>query len=145
MENNKSLADKYPPSEPCSCEVCLFYCRRPGWWTVDEADRAINAGYAHRMMLELSPGMSFSVLSPAFKGCEAAMASKTFAHNGCNFLVNGLCDLHATGHMPLECRYCHHDRKGMGQACHRDLENDWNTDKGKAIVVKWMRLTGFRG
>jgi hypothetical protein len=138
------LAEKYPPSEPCGCKICLDYCRRPGWWTVEEADKAINAGYAGRMMLEMSPELTFGVLSPAFKGCEVSFATNKCAPNGCNFLVNNLCALHGTGHMPLECRYCHHDRKGMGEACHLDIEKEWNTPAGQAIVVKWCRLTGFK-
>ena len=39
------LLEKYPPSEPCSCDICVNYCLRPGWWTVDEAKNAIRAGY----------------------------------------------------------------------------------------------------
>ncbi len=44
---------------------------RPGWWTVQEANEALHAGLGKRMMLEMSPDLSFGVLSPAFKGCEA--------------------------------------------------------------------------
>lgn len=65
-----SLKERYPPSEPCSCEICRSYCIPPGWWTVEEATRAIKAGYGKRMMLEISPEMTFGVISPAFKGCE---------------------------------------------------------------------------
>ena len=46
------------------CEVCLTYCARPGWWTVEEAARAMDAGYSDRMMLEISPELTFGVLSP---------------------------------------------------------------------------------
>jgi hypothetical protein len=145
MNFEQPLSEKYPPSEPCSCEVCANYCRRPGWWIVDEADNAIHAGYAHRMMLEMSPDLTFGVLSPAFKGCEVSFATNQFASNGCNFFINSKCDLHGTGHMPLECRFCHHDRPGQGEACHLDIEKEWNTPRGQAIVVKWCRLTGFRG
>ena len=42
----ESLREKYPPSPACACEVCLGYCIRPGWWTVEEAGRAVEAGYA---------------------------------------------------------------------------------------------------
>jgi hypothetical protein len=66
----KDLREKYQPSEPCSCHVRLGYCLRPGWWTITEAAKAIKAGYAGRMMLEISPEKPFGVLSPAFKGCE---------------------------------------------------------------------------
>jgi hypothetical protein len=65
---HSSLAARFPPSPPCSCETCLAYCARPGWWTVDEATRAIEAGYASRMMLEMAPDKTYGVLAPAFKG-----------------------------------------------------------------------------
>ena len=75
-----SIIKKYPPSEPCSCNICVSYCQRPGWWAVTEVTRAINAGYAKRMMLEMSPELTFGVLSPAFKGNEGNLAMQIFAH-----------------------------------------------------------------
>lgn len=133
------LRKKYPPSEPCCCAVCRSYCARPGWWTVEEASRAIEAGYGKRMMLEVSPDLSFGVLSPAFKGCERYYALQEYAKNGCNFLKNGLCELHDTGCEPLECLFCHHLRKGLGRQCHLDLEKDWRTPAGQILVSKWAR------
>lgn len=143
MKRRKTLAEKYPPSEPCSCSTCIGYCRRPGWWTVEEASRALEAGYAGRMMLEMSPDRSFGVLSPAFRGCEAQFAASQFADRGCTFFVDQRCELHGTGLMPLECRYCHHDRVGLGPRCHADIERDWNTAAGRALVVRWSDVTAF--
>lgn len=134
----KSLKERYPPSEPCSCEICRSYCIRPGWWTVEEASQAIKAGYGNRMMLEISPEMTFGVLSPAFKGCGGKYALQGYAHNGCNFLKNGLCELHGTGYEPLECLYCHHLRKGLGRKCHADIEKDWRTPAGQSLVKSWI-------
>lgn len=91
------------------------------------------------MMLEISPDMTFGVLSPAFKGCERNYALQEFAKNGCNFLNNGLCDLHGTGFEPLECLYCHHLRKGLGQKCHEDIEKDWRTPEGQNLVKEWIK------
>ena len=138
-----ALAEKYPPSSPCSCETCRSYCKRPGWWTVEEAARALEAGYAKRVMLEMAPGFTFGVLSPAFKGCETKFAFNEYASNGCTFLVDDKCELHGTGHQPLECRYCHHERAGMGPDCHADIEKDWNTAAGRTLVVKWSTAVGF--
>jgi hypothetical protein len=143
MKRKKSLAEKYPPSEPCSCSICVSYCRRPGWWTVEEAARAIEAGYADRMMLEMSPDRSFGVLSPAFRGCEVQFAMNEYASSGCTFLKDARCELHATGLTPLECRFCHHDRSGQGPLCHADIERDWNTAAGRALLVRWSNLTDF--
>lgn len=139
----KSLAEKYPPSEPCSCAVCASYCRRPGWWTVEEAARAIEAGYAGRMMLEMSPDRSYGVLAPAFRGCELRFAEEAYASRGCTFLKEGLCELHGSGLMPLECRFCHHDRAGLGPRCHADIGRQWNTAAGRALLVRWSDATGF--
>ena len=143
MKRKKSLAEKYPPSEPCSCSICVSYCRRPGWWTVEEAARVIDAGYAGRMMLEISPDRSFGVLSPAFRGCEVQFAMNEYAARGCTFLKDERCELHAAGLTPLECRFCHHDRPGLGSRCHADIERDWNTAAGRALVVRWSNLTDF--
>ena len=138
-----TLAEKYPPSPPCSCEICKSYCKRPGWWTVEEAAQALDAGYGKRMMLEMAPGFKFGVLSPAFKGNEGMFAFNEYAANGCTFLVDEKCELHGTGHQPLECCFCHHDRFGMGPRCHTDIERDWDTPAGRALIVKWSNAVGF--
>jgi hypothetical protein len=138
----KSLAHKYPPSEPCTCEICLGYYARPGWWTVEEAASALDAGYGNRMMLEIAPELTFGVLSPAFKGCEKSVATNLFAKNGCTFLKNDRCELFDSSHQPLECRFCHHERRGLGTQCHTDLEKDWKTPAGQAVVETWIKLVG---
>ena len=143
MSRKKSLIEKYPPSEPCNCTICLSYCKRPGWWSVKEASCAIEAGYGIRMMLEMSPERSFGVLSPAFKGCEMAFATNAYSSHGCTFLNDNHCELHGTGLQPIECRFCHHDRTGLGLRCHADIEKDWNTSAGRALVVRWSNRTGF--
>jgi hypothetical protein len=40
------------------------------------------------MMLEISPELNFSVLSPVFKGCEGNSALQKFLNNWCTFLEN---------------------------------------------------------
>lgn len=136
----KTIYEKYPPSEPCGCLICKAYCRRPGWWTVEEAAKAIESGYGRRMMLEISPELTFGVLSPAFRGCEGYYAIREFSSLGCNFLKEGLCELHGSGMQPLECRYCHHSRKGLGEKCHTDIEKDWNSLAGQKLVKEWMGI-----
>jgi hypothetical protein len=138
-----ALAQKYPPSEPCSCNECVSFCKRPGWWTIEEAEKAIEAGLANRMMLEVAPEFSFGVLSPAFKGNEVNYAMQLFAEQGCTFLKDNRCELFGSGNQPLECRFCHHDRAGQGKDCHRDIENDWNSERGKRLIVRWGNITGY--
>ena len=135
--------NEFPPSEPCGCEVCLAYCSRPGWWTVAEATRAIQGGYAECMMLELSPERTFGVLSPAFKGCEGFFAINEFSQNGCTFLEHARCQLHGTDFHPLECHFCHHSRVGLGQTCHAVLERDWNSRDGQTLVLAWLKTRGL--
>jgi hypothetical protein len=136
-----NLEKKFPPSHPCSCRVCLNYCQRPGWWSVEQATRAIDAGLANSMMLEVSPELTFGVLSPAFKGNEANVALQTFAQQGCTFLNDNLCTLFGTGLQPLECRFCHHSRHGLGPKCHAALEKNWNSRQGQKLVIKWSQMT----
>jgi hypothetical protein len=121
----------------------VSYCQRPGWWTVAEATRAINAGYANRMMLEMSPELTFGVLAPAFRGNEGNLALQIFARQGCTFFKNNLCELFGTGLQPLECRFCHHTRRGLGEKCHLDIEKDWYTQAGQRLVISWGKLTGI--
>jgi len=137
-----NLSRRFPPSEACACEVCRGFCVRPGWWVVNEARQALNQGYARRMMLEISPDRAFGVLSPAFAGCEGAIASNRFAGRGCTFLRGGLCELFGSGVQPMECRFCHHERLGQGPACHAALEEDWRAPAGRALVARWCHLTG---
>jgi Fe-S-cluster containining protein len=143
MKRKRTLGERFPPSEPCACDTCVGYCARPGWWSVEEAGRAIEAGYASRMMLEMSPDLTFGVLSPAFKGGEVDFANKLLASRGCTFLAGGRCELHGTGVQPLECRHCHHARHGAGPRCHAALEQDWNTHRGRALVSRWGQRTWF--
>ena len=138
-----NLKEKYPPSEPCSCDICKGYCIRPGWWTVKEAEKAIEAGLANRIMLEISPERNFGVLSPAFKGNEVNFALQIFSKNGCTFFHEGLCELFDTELQPLECRFCHHNRKGLGLKCHSDIEQDWKTKRGQKLVIKWIKIISF--
>ena len=93
--------------------------------------------------MEISPELTFGVLSPAFKGCESSIATNQFAESSCNFLKNGFCELHDTGYQPLECRYCHHERLGLGNKCHADLEKDWKTPVGQILVERWIKRIGL--
>lgn len=95
------------------------------------------------MMLEMAPALTFGVLSPAFKGCEMRFAYNEYASKGCTFLVGSDCELHGTGHQPLECRYCHHERAGLGPRCHAEIEKDWDTQAGRSLVVSWAKLVEF--
>ena len=140
---HKTLQERFFLSPPCACSVCVACCRRPGWWTVNEAERCLAAGLGGRMMLEMAPDFTFGVLSPAFYGCERGFAVQEYAPRGCNFLKHERCELFGSGLQPLECRFCHHERPGLGLLCHAELEKDWHTPAGQALVEKWARAVGL--
>jgi hypothetical protein len=110
-KHKKTLLEKFPPSEPCTCEICL---------------------------------LTFGVLSPAFKGCERSVATTQFSNNGCTFLQKDRCEMYGTGYQPLECRFCHHERRGLGTRCHAELEKDWKTPAGQALIETWIKQVGRR-
>ena len=139
----QTLTARFPASEPCTCPVCVGYCLRPGWWTVDQAADAIRAGYAGRMMLEMSPERSYGVLSPAFKGCELDFARQVFADRGCTFLQAERCELFGSGLEPLECLHCHHASPQAGHRCHAEIGRTWNSTSGRDLIVEWSQQTGF--
>lgn len=112
---------------------------------MQEAARAVAAGLGARMMLEISPNRTLGVLSPAFKGNEGQYAFNEFADRGCTFLTaDQRCELHGTGQQPLECRFCHHDRRGEGPTCHRALEKDWHSHAGRTLVAAWAAARGVK-
>jgi hypothetical protein len=143
MKQHRTLEERFPPSEPCGCAFCTACCARPGWWTVEGAARALDAGYGGRMMLEVAPNFRFGVLSPAFHGCEGNFALQEFSRSGCTFLKHGRCLLHGTGFEPLECLFCHHDRIGQGPVYHAALETDWDSAAGRRLVARWIAGAGL--
>ncbi|MBR7101931.1 MAG: hypothetical protein IKC74_06570 [Clostridia bacterium] len=138
-----NLKAMFPPSNGCTCSICQSYCKRPGWWTVDQAELAITLGYADRMMMEISPDFRYAVLSPAFYGCEGYIATNEASKNYCNFLKNGLCELHNTKILPLECAFCHHERTGQGKICHDAISMEWKTLRGQGLVAKWQDIVNL--
>lgn len=135
-----TLYTRFPPSSPCSCQICTYFCSRPGWWLVQEARLAIEHGLANRMMLEFSPDISYAVLSPAFKGNEGYFSLQAYAGNNCTFLIKGKCEIFKQDFQPIECRFCHHGRMGEGPECHTAIAHDWNSSKGKRLVRQWLEM-----
>lgn len=135
-----NLIDKYPDSESCSCEICISYCMQPGLWTVDEAEKAINAGLGDRMMLEIMTDLKFGILSPAYKKNESEFSQQIHSLNGCTFFKDNKCEIHNTENLPLECRFSHHSRHGQGNQCHEDIMSEWKTTEGQELIKKWIKL-----
>lgn len=95
------------------------------------------------MMLEVAPERTFGDLAPAFAGCEGAFALQEFANRGGTFFHDARCELHGTGFQPLECRFCHHCRPGLGPQCHAALETEWHRPAGRTLVARWSRMFGL--
>jgi hypothetical protein len=49
--------------------------------------------------------------------------------------------LFGIGLQPLECRFCHHTRRGLGRQCHSDIEKDWYSEKGQKLIIRWNEIT----
>lgn len=95
------------------------------------------------MMLEISPDFKFAVLSPAFYGCEGFIATNDGAKNGCNLLKEGMCELHDTDFLPLECAFCHHERVGKGIVCHNEISDQWHTLEAQKLVARWQKIVNL--
>ena len=134
------LYKRFPPSPACSCSICAYYCRRPGWPLVEEARLAIELGMAGRLMLEFAPDFSFGILAPAFKGNEGHCAFTLYSHNGCTFLCDSGCEIFDAAYRPIECRFCHHNRPDQGLSCHLAVARDWDTSKGRRLVHRWLSM-----
>jgi Fe-S-cluster containining protein len=124
----------------CSCKKCKEECRRlPGWFTPEEAAKAIEAGYAPRMsavvQLHHKTSEPITALAPSIAGSEG----KRYYHRmgRCTFLNHlDRCEIHQSGFKPVECRLGFSCR---AHTCPTELEMFamWNTLEGKAAVEKW--------
>jgi len=140
------LQGAYPPSPACDCAQCRRCCDRPGWMTVEDAQAAIRAGYANRLMLDhcfdIDACESVFILCPALKGYEKRLAPFVpSSEAGCTFrTAAGACEIHGQPSMPLECAFTHHgENSGKGGQCHRDIVAQWKTDEAETLIRNWQR------
>src|SRR5258708_37691685 len=79
----------------CSCPKCKAECRRvPGWFTPEEAMRAIKAGMAKRLTVVHQADVA--AVAPACSGMEGHESH--YGEGRCTFLTNaGLCEIHDSG------------------------------------------------
>jgi Fe-S-cluster containining protein len=149
------MMDQKTDFKSCSCSKCRSLCSNPGWFTPEEAERAIEAGYADKMMIDYLVGEpNIYILAPASKGCEKDRAPNTdelfgsglsrFVTRGttkgkCVLNKDGLCFIHDTDFKPLQCR--------SAMACEGDVGLDntqmgemWRNPEAQALVRRWMAL-----
>lgn len=139
----------YQTSQPCQCAECRSYCLRPCWPTPDEAMALIDAGYAHRLMLDWwqDDNAPIAILCGALKGHEGQITPYwPKSAGGCTFYVNGLCQLHNLGLKPLEGRVAHHtDGYERQQELHRSIPLLWDCEAGNQVIQHWRTITGIQG
>lgn len=139
----------------CDCEGYRRGCMyNPGWMTVGEAQKAVEAGFGDRLMLDwwdTDGGGRLYLLCPASTGSQGNFAPEQpedfweayFWEKGTRVLfVAGRCAIHESGFKPWECRHAHHDRttfRGRDHADFAALVAGWDTAEGSALVEAWSR------
>jgi hypothetical protein len=128
----------------CTCEVCKEMCRRPCWGTPADIEKIIHAGYGKRLMLyfyDKNIKDSIELLTPAQKGGEGrTLHTEYFKRHGasCTFQdKRGLCILHDRDLKPSEGRSA--TCAGPGALCRDEIANEWETAKGKELVLFWKQ------
>ena len=58
---------------------------------------------------------------------------------------DGLCRLHVPGLKPAEGRAALHGQRITDEVRRSDIVKTWNTPKGRAIVARWRKITGYTG
>ena len=150
----------------CSCTQCVECCEHyPGWMTIAEAEAALAAGMAGRLMLDwfepdskLKNEERIYVLCPAGRGYEGRAAPSTddLFSGGflsailgdstpmpCTFLENGLCSIHESGFKPLMCRAtmgCGEDDQTITKHA---MVPEWDSARGKAVIAKWREIVNL--
>jgi Fe-S-cluster containining protein len=144
----------------CRCAQCRAACNHaPGWMTMEEAEAAIKAGLAKKLMVdwwETHPE-HIMLLCPAAVGREGKRACTldelggavevVFGGKGkgrCTFFKDNKCELHTSGFKPEECRLtfaCAPDRYGYDER--KKLAMSWDSARGKAVVKRWAKEVKF--
>lgn len=136
----------------CSCVRCTSLCRKaPGWFTPDEARRAIDAGFAEQLMLDywIKHPSNVYILCPATLRHEKTRAANTDELYGdmsfaeamlaapskgiCVFLDRGLCSIHASGFKPLQCVSAKGCEPNVGLD-NTEMSSHWDNPEAQALV-----------
>lgn len=158
--------------DSCTCEECVSCCKSyPGWFTPDEALRAIEAGFASRFMLDwfepdsrLGNKERIFVLSPAGVGFEGRSAPEYSIGELLQFVVTGTnpidlrctfltqdekCEIHNTLFKPVQCRSFNQCDESTHDNWVNKLEVAKLWEGRQDVVEKWkavgMRSDGFGG
>ena len=151
----------------CACAKCREACKRnPGWFTPAEARRAIEAGFANRLMRDwLEPSTVVGnkeriyVLAPASEGYEGddapeipeyesileAMFAPPFEKGRCIFFSKDeRCEIHDSEFKPIQCRTAFTCRRevlgGNASASNFIVARMWDTDEGREVIAVWEKM-----
>lgn len=135
------------PSE-CACDLCVSMCTAPCCGSVEDIEKIIDAGYAHRIMFDNLPTCrgSDEILKPALKGYEGKRAPWAVkSRKGCTFWdENGRCELHNKNLKPVLGRVAIH---GYPIDYHEQFgeisKEDWESERGKELISKWKKIVGY--
>jgi Fe-S-cluster containining protein len=152
------------PEHSCKCRKCVEACRQnPGWFLPAEALKAIEAGYADRLMrdwYEGDRGQNTYVLAPASLGHEgedapamttladlfAFLSGSGYWKGQCTFLKNDLCAIHDSGFKPFQCRrafVCSGEEDAA--STNRMVARAWDTRIGRDAIMAWRRALQAKG
>ncbi len=141
----------------CTCHQCVRACHlNPGWPTPEEAEKAIEAGHAGRLMLDWwvdFPG-NIEILCPASEGFEGERAPEPeegfiamfsgWCKGRCTFLTSdNKCEIHQSGFKPQECREALVCSSIGGFAEHKKVAMLWNTDEARSLIERWKKLVNY--
>lgn len=144
----------------CECEHCQNACRKnPGWMIPAEAQKAMDAGFSGRLMLdwfepdpEIGNEDRIWVLAPASVGYGGREArdftifdyiTSSAVKGRCSFLTcDGKCEIHASGFKPHQCRIvmaCEdvEFNAPSHEASNFSVARLWDTDEGRNAVSRW--------
>lgn len=157
--NRRPLANRLQPLrcempgtiESCTCNRCVGACKRnPGWFGLDDAERALNAGLAPKMMLDYWIDSPFVyILAPASVGYEGKLAPDrplfdfNWTKGHCTFLKANRCLIHYSGYKPMQCKglLCCTPLIENNHISNLTMRNIWDCERGRLLVERWRSLT----
>lgn len=161
------LARQVPPA-PCRCAGCVEMCSRPCYPTPDEAEKLIDHGYAHKLMLKATindtPRVRFLCpANPAYGGGVLPMTQKvldrveadikeigyikaiqrSIMSSGCAFQrKDGGCSLHARKLKPIGGVLATCDVWPNAEEVMLAILRLWDTSRGATLIARWREITG---
>ena len=129
------------PVDDCACATCREMCRRPCWPTPAEAVALMDRGLSKRLMCDWWEADEELPHTKILCGASSGRGGKSAPNNPigayCSFLsADGRCELHGNG-KPIEGRKA--TCKGNNPDLHVSIAAAWNTDEGRAAVIRFWR------